>query len=169
VQRSPGQRTRIPRAALIICAVIVAVIGAAAAGWRISQHQAGLPHASCGSVSTHFLTGDTRLLAADRGALTCFIKAARECRSASLGVTELGVDTGTDFVFSIKTGGTSCRVTELSQGYSANFGGSRGAVRTVSCHRTAVTGRGVTLRCGGRDVLIPGQSERAVLALNLTA
>jgi len=41
-----------------------------------------------------FLTSHTQLLRADPGALTCFVTAARECRSASLGVTELGVDTG---------------------------------------------------------------------------
>jgi hypothetical protein len=157
MQRNPGRRTRISRAAVIICAVVMAVVGAAAAGWRISEHSTALPRVSCGSVATHFLTGDTRILAADHGALTCFVRAARKCRSARIGVTELGVDTGTDYVFAIKPGGTSCRVTELSQGYSANFGGTKGAVRTVSCHRAAVTRRGVALRCGGRVVLIPAK------------
>ena len=67
----------------------------------------------------------------------------------------MGTDTGTDFVFSIDPGGTTCQVTELSQDYSANFGGSTGPVLTTSCRRTAVTGQGVTLGCDGQDVLIP--------------
>jgi hypothetical protein len=48
-------------------------------------------------------------------------------------------------------------VTELSQFYSANGGGSQGPVVTTSCLRTAVTGRGVALSCGGQDVLIPAR------------
>jgi hypothetical protein len=43
----------------------------------------------------------------------------------------------------------------LSQDYSANFGGSAGPVITASCRVAAVSGRGVTLGCGGQDVLIP--------------
>jgi hypothetical protein len=169
LRRNPGRRARINRAA-IICAVIVAVVGAAAFAWRISHqpaahHPVALPRPSCGSASTHFLTSDTQLLRADPGALTCFVRAARECRSASLGVTEMGVDTGTDYVFIIEPGKATCQVTEQRQDYSANFGGSQGAVSTVPCRRAAVTGSGVALRCGGRAVLIPakvrGQSARS--------
>jgi hypothetical protein len=153
---NPGQKIRITRAAIVICAVIAAVIGVAAASLRGSPHQATLPRASCGSALTHFLTADTHMLAARSGALPCFIKAARECRSASLRVTEMGVDTGTVYVFTLKPGRTSCHVTELRQDYSANFGGSKGAVISVPCHLTAVTRRGAMLRCAGQRVLIPG-------------
>ena len=104
-------------------------------------------------------TSHTQLLGADPGALTCFVRAARECRPASLGVTELGVDTGTEYVFIIEPGKASCQVTEQRQDYSANFGGSQGAVSTVPCRRTAVTRGGVALRCGGRDVLIPAKAR----------
>src|SRR5260221_2446981 len=79
--------------ALIIGALIVAVAGAAAAAWRTRHLPAALRRASCGSAATHFLSSHTQLLRADPGALTCFVRAARECRSASIGVTELGVDT----------------------------------------------------------------------------
>ena len=48
-------------------------------------------------------------------------------------------------------------MTEQRQSYSANFGGSRGAVHTVTCSRTAVTRKGVLLSCAGRDVLIPAK------------
>lgn len=151
---NPGQQTRIPRIAVIICAVIAAV-GASLAGCRNSQHEAALPHASCGSASTHFLTGHTHLLHADPGALTCFVRAARECKTASLRIIEMGVDTGTDYVFAIKPGKTSCQFSAQTQYYSANFGGSQSAVRAVSCRRTAVTSSGVALRCGHKEVLIP--------------
>jgi hypothetical protein len=159
--RIPGLRTRIPRTAIIICAVIVAIAGSAAAAWKISHHPpTTLQHATCGSATTHFLTDRTQILAADRGALTCFGKAARTCTSASLRVTEMGVDTGTDYVFIIKPGTASCQVTEQSQYYSANFGGSQGAVRTVQCHRILVPSGGVTLRCNGRDLLIPAKVSK---------
>lgn len=157
MQRNPDRRTRIPRTALIICAVIAAVLGAAAGAWRIGHHPARLATASCGSATTHFLDGHTQVLSADRGALTCFAKAARECKSASLRVTEMGVDTGTDFVFIIELGQGSCQVTEQSQDYSANFGGSQGAVRTHSCQLIGVTSSGVTLSCGGQRMLIPAK------------
>jgi hypothetical protein len=157
MRRDPGPRTRIPRIAVTICAVLVAAVGAGVAGCQNSQHKAALPHASCGSAITHSLIGDTHLLHADPGALTCFVRAARECMTASLRVTEMGVDTGTEYVFAIKSGKTSCQFTELRQHYSANFGGSQSAVSTVSCRRTAVTLSGVALRCGGKDVLIPAK------------
>jgi hypothetical protein len=145
---------RRPWTAIIIGgAVIVAAIGALA-GWRLSQH-AALPHASCGHAVTHSLDASTHALGADPGALTCFTAAARNCRAASIEMTEMGVDAGTNFVFSIDPGGKACQVTELSQGYSANFGGSAGPVITASCQLAAVGGNGVTLGCGGQDVLIP--------------
>ncbi len=146
---------RRPRAAIIIgCAVIAASVGVLA-GWLLSRHAAALPHASCGSAVTHSLDGSTRALSADPGALACFAAAARDCKAAGIGITEMGIDTGTDFVFSIGPGGTTCQVTELSQDYSANFGGSAGPVTTVPCRLAAVSGEGVTLACGGQDVLIP--------------
>jgi hypothetical protein len=157
MRRNPGQKIRMTRTAIIICAVVVAVVGLAAASLRTSPHRTALARASSGSAVTHFLTADTHVLSARPGALSCFIKAARSCRSASLGVTEMGVDTGTSYLFLIEPGNTSCRVTELRQSYSANFGGSKGAVISVPCHATTVTGRGVALRCAGRRVLIPAR------------
>jgi len=154
---NPGQRTLIPLMAIAICALMAAAGCAVAAAWQHSHHPAALPRPSCGSAHTHFLTARTQILAADHGALTCFVRAARECRSASLGITEMGVDTGTDYVFSIEPGTTPCQVTQDSRSYSANFGGSQGAVITVRCHRTAVTRAGVMLSCRGRDVLIPAR------------
>ena len=65
----------------------------------------------------------------------------------------MGVDSRTDYVFTIGPGGTACQVTGPSQDY----GGPdwRGPVRTVPFRLITVTGRGVMLRCGGMDVLIP--------------
>jgi hypothetical protein len=116
---------------------------------------AALPKATCGRASTHGLGAATRILSADKGALSCFHVAARDCKTASIAVTEMGVDTGTNHVFAIEPGGKNCAVTELSQLYSANFGGSRGKIGTVRCSVAAVTGGGVTLSCAGHRLLIP--------------
>jgi hypothetical protein len=142
---------------MIVCVAIAAAACGAKAVPQSSHHATTLPRPSCGSAWTFLLTGHTRLLGADHGALSCFTIAARECRSASLSVTEMGVDAGTHFVFRIEPGTTPCQVTEDSRSYSANLGGSQGPVSTVSCHRTAVTRTGTMLRCGGREVLIPAQ------------
>ena len=171
---------RIPRIVLIICcAVIPAAAGVLAATWRLGpqptgHHPAGqhvtvlplteLPKPSCGSAGTHRVDGDTQVFAADPGALTCFGVAARGCRLASIEVHEMGVDTGTTYVFLIERGGTACQVTELAQYYSANFGGSAGPVNAMACRRTAVTGQGVMLSCGGQHVLIPSAVSAGPLA-----
>jgi hypothetical protein len=158
LRSNPGRRTRIPRPAIIICAVILAAAGAAGSAALFSGHHPdALPRASCGKASTHFLTGNTQILSADRGALTCFLRAARDCKRASLGVTEMGVDTGTDYVFAITPGTSACQVTEQRQDYSANFGGSQSAISTVWCRTVAVTRTGVALSCRDRSVLIPAR------------
>lgn len=113
-----------------------------------------LPRASCGEAATHDLSGATQFFQADAGALSCFATAARQCQSASIAITEMGVDTGTRYVFAIVPGAARCQGTEWSQYYSANFGGSTGKVSVTQCSATARTG-GVTLGCGGQDILIP--------------
>jgi|SRR5215813_3054049 len=157
MQPNPSERPRMRRRAAILCAAIVAIAAAATVGWRFNNHPAELPSASCGTAITHFLDRHTHVLQADNGALTCFVTAVQKCRSASIGVTEMGVDTGTDYVFTVEPGTTPCQVTERSQYYSANFGGSKSAVSTVTCDKTAVTTGGVKLHCGHRDVLIPAK------------
>jgi hypothetical protein len=119
-----------------------------------------LPHASCGAAVTHGLNIATAILSADKGTLNCFHVAARDCKTASIAVTELGVDTGTNHVFAIEPGSKGCAVTELSQSYSANFGGSRGKIGSTSCSVAAVGGAGVTLACAGKKVLIPATVTR---------
>jgi hypothetical protein len=126
-----------------------------------------LPHASCGAAITHDVSASTRLLRADRGALTCFTTAARACKAASLDVTQMGVDTGTDWVFAIASGGTPgrCTVIAYSQHYSATgigglftqapSGNWVQAVKTANCQETAVTSAGVTLNCQGQAIEIP--------------
>lgn len=66
----------------------------------------------------------------------------------------MGVDTGTDYVFAVVPGSARCQVTEWSQYYSANFGGSHGKVAVAQCFATAGPA-GVKLGCGGQDILIP--------------
>jgi hypothetical protein len=141
---------------------VVLVVAAVLVGWRLSNRQAAVPPATCGSAATHFLDAQTRLVAADKGALTCFRSAALSCRAASIKVTDIGVDTGTDYVFVIEPGGRPCPVTELRQAYSANFGGSHGRVSRVSCRRLGVAASGVVLSCAGQRVLIPAKVSAPV-------
>jgi hypothetical protein len=142
-------------------AAVVVVVAAVLTGLRLSDRQAVLPQATCGSAATHFLDAQTQLLAADHGALTCFHTAAVSCRSASIKVVDIGVDTGTDYVFVIEPGGLPCQVTELRQAFSANFGGSHGRVSRVSCRRLAAAASGVDLSCEGQRVLIPAKVSHA--------
>ncbi len=142
------------RAAVAAGAVVVAVLGTGAAGCSAGA-PATLPQASCGTVTTHSLSAATQVLDTGKSALDCFQTAARHCRAASLGITEMGADTGTNHVFTIQPGGTGCPVSELSQSYSANFGGSNGTITVTQCHLGKVTGAGVMLTCAGQDVLIP--------------
>src|SRR5215469_10675255 len=130
VQINP--RSRRPRrwAVIIICVLTTAACGTAVTAWRHSHHHVALQRASCGSAVTHFLTGHTQFLSANPGSLDCFVHAARECRPASIAITEMGVDSGTDDVFII-TPAKPCQVIEQRQDYSANFGGSQSPVSTV--------------------------------------
>lgn len=157
-------------------AIIAIAIAAAALAGAVGCSSGGgsditLPHASCGNATSHSLSATTQFFAADRGALTCFTAAARTCKAVSLGVTEMGVDTGTDYVFAIASGGTPgyCVVNGYSQYYSAmDIGGlytlsPQGGwvmpISTFRCSETAVTSQGVTLACQGpvqdETVLIP--------------
>jgi len=140
---------------VIIGGAVAAAVTSGLAGCGTNPHRAALLPARCGSAVTHSLDGSTRALSADPGALTCFAAAARGCRAAGIEITEMGTDTGTNFVFTVGPGKTTCQVTERSQAYSANFGGSAGPATTVACRLAAVSGAGVTLGCGGRDMLIP--------------
>ena len=102
---------------------------------------------------THRIDGETAIITADPGALTCFYTAARTCGSGSIQVVEMGVDAGTTYVFRVEPGGAACQAVELSQDYSAT--GSTGQVSSLTCGRIAVTSRGATFTCGGEGVLIP--------------
>jgi hypothetical protein len=120
------------------------------------QPVTALPSATCGHASTHDLNASTQILDADQGALTCFQAAARQCVAASLAVTEMGIDAGTNHVFAIEPGGKDCQVSDVSQFYTANnHGGSQGTIATTRCRLADVSATGVTLGCGGQNVLIP--------------
>ena len=147
---------------IIITTVITAAsaIGAAGTvGCSSSSGPAVLPAASCGRAVTHGVTASTQVLSLQPAdSLRCFTAAARHCTRASLRVTDMGVDAGTDDVFTITPAAgapSSCAVTEASQVYSANFGGSTSPVQTTHCTVTAVASKGVTLSCAGQPILIP--------------
>jgi hypothetical protein len=116
-----------------------------------------LPQATCGKATTHDLSRVTEVFQADKGALPCFATAARQCQSASIAITEMGIDTGTSYVFAVVPGKTPCQATEWSQYYSANFGSSKKyKVVVTPCSATAGPD-GVLLGCGGQRLLIPGK------------
>ena len=160
-----------PTAAWVVPAIIIAGTSVTAAGCAasgISTAHGGptasptprttataLPKASCGNAVTHGLNARTEILSAGKTALTCFSAAARACQKGSLEVTEMGTDTGTQHVFAVTAQGEPCQVTELSQDYSANFGGSTGPVSSTGCRVTVTTKAGVTLTCAGQELLIP--------------
>jgi hypothetical protein len=148
------RRIRFSRRVVIISCVLLAAVGGLIT-WRVIDHALALPHASCGETVTHRLYSGTQSFRADPGALHCFGAAARTCRTASIEVVEMGVDTGTDYVFAIGPDGAACQATEWHQDYSANFGGWTGPVTSSSCRLSAVTSRGVTLNCWARDALVP--------------
>jgi hypothetical protein len=135
---------------------VTGMLGAALAGMTSCSagQPATLPQASCGQATTHNLSPLTQVFHADKGALPCFASAARQCRSASIAITEMGVDTGTDYVFAIAGGKGGCQATEWSQDYSANGGGSEGNVVVTGCS-PAARPNGVLLGCDGQSFLIP--------------
>jgi hypothetical protein len=114
-----------------------------------------LPQASCGAAGTHQLSGATQFYQADKGALGCFAAATRQCKTGSIAITEMGTDTGTNYVFAVVPGKSPCQVTESSQDYSANVGGSQQFKVAVTQCSAAARPDGVLLGCGGQDLLIP--------------
>lgn len=148
------------RMLVLICCAMVVIVGAAlAVSLRGDQGSKVLPKASCGSAVTHRLDTSTTIITAQPGALACFNTAARSCGPASIQLVEMGVDTGTTYVFRIEPGGAACQAVESSQDYSANFGGSTSQVSSLTCSKITATTKGVTLTCGGQDVLIPATSS----------
>jgi hypothetical protein len=138
-----------------VVGVAAVVVVGSAIGVRAYEHRMDLPRPSCGSAGTHDLDRSTQLLSADPGALACFHAAAKSCRAASIEVGEGGVDTSTGYVFVITPGGRPCQVTEFSQ--FSFFTGQlhRNPVTSTRCRIAAVTAQGVTLGCGGQQLLVP--------------
>jgi hypothetical protein len=165
----PGTATGMPAIAAAAVLAGVTVLAGCASGQTMTKGPSvqpthatvtALPRPSCGGSVTHDLGATTRILSAGKGTLNCFHAAARDCKTASIGVTEMGVDTGVNHVFAIEPGGKGCAVTELTQQYSANFGGSHGKVVSAPCSVAAVSGGGVTLACAGAKLLIPATVTR---------
>jgi hypothetical protein len=151
---------------VVVCCAAALAGGAVVVEHSHAEHQAGpivleLPRASCGSARTHLLGGDTTVSNDEPNALSCFGEAARDCTSASIVVDEAGVDTGDMHFFRIEPDGAACQAVERSQAWSANWGFSS-LVRSQTCDGIAVTSRGVTLSCGGQDLLIPAVTSHGL-------
>ena len=154
----PCRRTAVTAFGIMLsCARHDVLIPAAvtAAGAR----QASLPLPTCGDqVSVSHIDGSIRPRSGtDPGVLACFGKAARGCTPASIGMNvSPGHGLGTDYVFRIEAGGSSCPVTELSQAWGMNGAGWwSGILTSVPCRVVTVTGWGVRLSCAHQEVGIP--------------
>jgi hypothetical protein len=141
----------------ILAAVLVLAAGGGLLAWRLTRQPTSLPQASCGQVTTNRFGAYTTIQGRGAKVLRCFAVAARACKAASIQVTDMNVDVGTNYVFTLEPGGTPCRATELSQDYSANFGGSTGPIIATSCLRRAITTNGTMLRCARQNLLIPAK------------
>lgn len=144
------------RAVIITCVLAAAIVAALVTAWRFVQRAGTLPRATCGAFVTHDLGSSTTALSADRGALHCFSAAARRCVPASIKIVAMGVDSGTDYVVTLRPNSPHCQASELWQDYGWTGGSlSTGPITAASCRLATVSGRGETLGCGSQDVLIP--------------
>lgn len=65
----------------------------------------------------------------------CFWQAYQQCRTATMQVTSMGVDTGSTDTLVVNQQQGSCGIKDSSQFYSANFGGSHSQVNTSTCSK----------------------------------
>jgi hypothetical protein len=117
---------------------------------------------SCGSAVTHGLSASTQVLLATKGVLSCFSAAAAACKPASIHMTVMGVDAGTNVVFTIDAGGkpASCAVTETSQFYMVPTPPKKEPVQVTHATVITVTSKGVLLSSEGQRILIPSAVTR---------
>ena len=133
------------RKAIIVATSVVVCLAALGTGAYLWWHSTfDLPRASCGQFD---------LLGPDRNgnrALPCFAKAAEACKPAGINVWE-GVESATDYVFTIGSGGRpgACQVTMAYQIVQL----FRGQVGHARCQRMTVTRAAIMLDCAD---LAPG-------------
>jgi hypothetical protein len=125
--------------AVVLTSVITAVTALAAGAYLWVQATFALPAASCGQWA---MPGQ---LPGTPGAAQCFAAAARTCAAAGVRVHWQGAESGTDWVYVIRAGGTPgrCQVTAYSQVRSI---GPPGRVKTAAC-QASVTDAGVAISC----------------------
>lgn len=142
---------------MLSCARLAVLIPAAVTAPGVRP--AGLPAASCGEqFSARKVDSIQALSGTEPRVLACFSKAARTCRSASIGMrVSPGHGTGTNYVFRIERGRAPCQVTEVRQAWGINGAGWwSGIVHTVPCHLRTLTSSRLRLTCGRQDISIPG-------------
>jgi len=110
----------------------------------------------CGAIGAAFGARTT----SDPGATqaeACFTRAYEHCSRADLTFTLIAVDVGTIHSLRLQPEGAICAVSDVTQGYSANFGGSRGPLRFYACVGLAQHDGGLLVKsCGAEgDVLVP--------------
>lgn len=120
-----------------------------------SQSQPPAQVKNCGSFSGSVIgTTDAHASAAEQ----CFLKAYSACEPATLTYTQINVDVGTIHTLTIKQSKSGCSVADAAQGYSANFGGRRGAIQHYACAGLQAQSNGSVLvqSCGDEgDITLP--------------
>jgi hypothetical protein len=128
------------RKAIIVATSVVVCLAALGTGAYLWWHSTfDLPRASCGQYSP------MRSYPNGNRALPCFAKAAQACKPAGINLWEQGVESATDYVFTIGPGGRpgACPVTVASQAEGL-WGGP---VQHARCERMTVTSDAVLLDC----------------------
>lgn len=149
-----SSRIRTHRKALIASAAGVVLAASAITTWFvIHRGPETMPTATCGGVVEQMGSSGLRIHEEGPGALACFRHAAESCQSASLLVTEAGVDTGTNDVIALRRTHGTCTARVTEQTYMLT---DWGPVHHFDCGRVAVDDSGETVPCGvGSTFAIP--------------
>jgi len=84
----------------------------------------------------------------------CFVQAYRQCQNASMSVTWMEVDTGTDETLTVVPQNNQCQIISASQPYGVGIHTPQ--ITTDTCQGLTLTSDTLVVkRCGNGDVIIP--------------
>lgn len=129
----------------LIIAVIVLIVAIASAVTyiTIANSNPQLPPVQgidCGYISSHGFGPARNQTGTVRQVGNCFWQAYQQCRTATLQVTDMGVDAGATQMLVVTKQQNGCVVVDSSQNYNVNFGGSHFPVTTSTCSKLQLKG-----------------------------
>lgn len=144
---------------LLGVAVALVVIGGGITAYMLLHNTPAVAQGrNCGS----FTTNGQRTFGAGQHSTAaqiadCFWQAYQQCQTASMHVTFMGVDAGTQHVFTLQKQQNGCQVVDTSQFYNVNFGGSHSKPETNVCASLTRTQSALHFsQCGQNgDVVVP--------------